>query len=272
MSAQPNTPSITRTVPAGQLNLHVTEFGTDKPPLILLHGIGSDVSSWWPVIDGLAAHYRLIVPDQRGHGRSAKPDHGYLIPDYVADLEGLINAYGIERPAIMGHSLGGLVTLGWASRNPTRAGKIVIEDAPLRTAPDVDGLFDGWIALASSTPAEAAAVYARDYPTWSAEDCWRRAEMITSTHLAVFNEMRAQRGNGNSNEIRIDSLSRIETPALLLYGDTATGGMVSKEDADRFASTLKNGRSVRVPGGSHSLHRDFTGPFLSAALLFLLEV
>ena len=185
MSAQPNTPSITRTVPAGQLNLHVTEFGTDKPPLVLLHGIGSDVSSWWPVIDGLAAHYRLIVPDQRGHGRSAKPDHGYLIPDYVADLEGLINAYGIERPAIMGHSLGGLVTLGWASRNPTRAGKIVIEDAPLRTAPDVDGLFDGWIALASSTPAEAAAVYARDYPTWSAEDCWRRAEMITSTRPSV---------------------------------------------------------------------------------------
>ncbi|MCA9218912.1 MAG: alpha/beta fold hydrolase, partial [Planctomycetales bacterium] len=101
MCAQPATAATTRIVSTGQVDLHVTEYGESPEPLILLHGIGSDFSSWWPVVDRLAAHFRLIVPDQRGHGRSQKPDSGYLVPDYARDLDGLIAAYGLDRPKIL---------------------------------------------------------------------------------------------------------------------------------------------------------------------------
>src|SRR4029453_1145398 len=98
MCAQPNTDLTTKFVFTGQVDLHVTEFGDRPDLLILLHGIGSDFSTWWPVVDELAAHFRLIVPDQRGHGRSQKPDRGYMIADFAGDLDRLINAYGIEHP------------------------------------------------------------------------------------------------------------------------------------------------------------------------------
>ena len=162
MDHPPATPSIVSHVPTGSATLAVTLYEGDGAPLVLLHGIGSSGTTWWPVIDTLATRFRLIVPDWRGHGASEKPESGYLVPDYAADLGGLLEALRLERPLIMGHSLGGMTTLHWASRHPHAASRMVIEDTPLRRHPKVGELFDGWIALASQPAAETAAYYARE--------------------------------------------------------------------------------------------------------------
>ena len=214
MSGQPTSVARERRVNLGDISLHVTEYGADAEPLILLHGIGSRVQSWWPVVDELARHFRLIVPDHRGHGSSDKPSSGYLIPDYSRDLDALIGWYGIDRPTIVGHSLGGMITMNWAIRHPAQARKIVIEDSPLRRALDVEGLFNGWITLASMTVEEAAAYYAEQFPGWSDEEYQRRAVSITSTNLAVFDEMRAQNMRPDSVG-RIALISVIESPTLV---------------------------------------------------------
>jgi 2-(acetamidomethylene)succinate hydrolase len=270
MCAQPQTAARQRLVRAGDIDLNLVEYGDRGPTVILIHGIGSDHTSWWPVIDPLAERFHLIAYDQRGHGRSAKPDQGYLIPDYARDLAALIETLDLDEFAVVGHSLGGMVTLVWATRHPRQARRIVIEDSPLRKAENVEELFDGWIALASSSVADAAAQYAKDYPNWSQEDCVRRAQMITSTNLAVFRELRAANLQPGGQD-RIAPLSAIESPALLVHGDLETGGMVVPEDAARFAVTLPKAQVVRIPGGSHSLHRDHVEPFLGAVVPFLLE-
>lgn len=266
---QPKSPATKKLVSTGLIHLHVTEYGGDAEPLILLHGIGSRETSWWPVIDHLAAHFRLIVPDLRGHGDSDKPDHGYLIPDYAGDLAGLLSAYEIDRPRIIGHSLGGMISLAWASGHPAQARCLVIEDSPLRRARDVASLFDGWIALASMTPTDVAARYAAEYPAWTPAECLRRAESITSTHLAVFEEMK-QRNVGAVHSDRMTHVAKIETPTLLVHGDVESGGMVPAADAERFKALLKSSSVTRIPGGSHSLHRDKPGEFLAAVVPYLL--
>ena len=98
-------PTIRR-IPTNGIELSVAEFGASGPPLVLLHGIGSRYVSWMPVIGPLVDHFRLIIPDLRGHGDSDKPANGYLFTDYADDLAGLFEAYEIKRPFILGHSLG----------------------------------------------------------------------------------------------------------------------------------------------------------------------
>jgi pimeloyl-ACP methyl ester carboxylesterase len=269
MDHAPATPSVVKRVPVGDVSLAVTEYEGDGPPLFLLHGIGSNNTTWWPVTDHLAEYFRLIVPDWRGHGDSDKPDTGYLIEDYAKDLDGLLNAYAFDQSMIIGHSLGGMITLSWATSHPDQARRIVIEDAPLRRHPNVGELFDNWIALATQPLELTAAQYAREHPSWTPEECRRRAATLASTNLSVFTELRDDNLRDDGSD-RIAPLAAILSPLLFVHGDVESGGMVPLEDAERIGATIPNATVRRIHDGSHSLHRDCTEEFVAVVVPFLL--
>jgi pimeloyl-ACP methyl ester carboxylesterase len=270
MTEPPDTPFHNRKISTGELSLAVTEFEAPAgaPELILLHGIGSRAVSWWPVVDALAADFRLLAPDLRGHGSSDKPASGYLLPDYARDLAGLIAALEPRRPRLLGHSLGGLIALTWAADHPADAAAIALEDTSLSGGQRVAPAFDGWLALSRMTIDEAAAYYAKEYPAWSNEDCRRRAESITATAPGVFEELRDQALQADPPD-RLAGLAAIRSPMLFVHGDIESGGMVLPGDAARFAETLPTARVIRLPGAGHNIHRDDTERFLAAALPFL---
>lgn len=276
MGSGPGTPARQRTIDAGGVPIAVTEFCSPRPaapPVVLLHGIGSRGQSWWPVIDPLAARFHLYALDLRGHGASGKPERGYLLEDYAADLEATLDALELERPRIVGASLGALIALIWASTNPnpSRAAALVLEDPSLRTPAEILGAFDGWQTLAALPPELAAAWYRQEYPDWSDEDCRRRAETITATAPGVFAELRAtaEAALANGATDRIEILTGIESPALLLHGNPALGGMVHPDDAARLVQIMPRARAVSVPDAGHNLHRDATDAFLAAVIPFL---
>src|SRR5690606_32763910 len=70
----------------------------------------------------------ILTYDQRGHGRSFKPESGYSPEDYANDLEKILNELGWERIHLVGHSMGGRNALSFASRFPQRVISLVIED------------------------------------------------------------------------------------------------------------------------------------------------
>ena len=270
----PQTVGRERTIAAGEVEIAVTEFpNPGRPPVVLLHGIGSRGQSWWPVIDPLAARFHLYQLDLRGHGASGKPSAGYLVEHYAADLNAALDALDLQsgEPRIMGHSLGALVTLYWASQRPSLAAALVVEDPSLRVPPDIVEAFDGWQQLAALTPEQAAAWYRQEYPDWSDEDCLRRAETITSTAPGVFAELRAeaQEALARGTTDRMHILSSVQSPTLLLYGSAELGSMVAPADAERFVQIMPRGRSIQIPGAGHSLHRDASDAFLAAVIPFL---
>jgi N-formylmaleamate deformylase len=272
MTSAPRAIARERLVDAAGVPLMETEFpNPGRPPVVLLHGIGSRGSSWWPVIDPLADRFHLYQLDLRGHGASGKPERGYVIDDYVADLEAVLDALELDEPRIMGHSLGAVITLFWASEHPNRAAALVLEDPLLHIEPDLLGLFHGWQQLAALTPAEAAAWYRQEYPHWDDEDCVRRAEAITSTAPGVFAELRAASAAALANGTgdRTHLLARIASPALLLRGNPELGGMVDPRDALRFLEIMPRGQVVSIPTAGHGLHRDASEAFLDAVIPFL---
>jgi pimeloyl-ACP methyl ester carboxylesterase len=95
---------------------------------LLLHGIGNYGRAWDFVADAVAVRMRLIAPDARGHGDSAKPETGYAPSDFGADALAILDALDLEQPVIVGHSMGGGHALAFALAHPERVARLVIVD------------------------------------------------------------------------------------------------------------------------------------------------
>src|SRR5579859_817144 len=110
------------------INLHYTRTGGSQPPLILLHGLTANGACWTAVARALEADYDVIMPDARGHGQSSAPDYGYRYEDHANDVTGLIEALGLDRPILIGHSMGGLTAAVVAGRNSRLLRGLVLAD------------------------------------------------------------------------------------------------------------------------------------------------
>lgn len=268
MFREPTTPSETRRVPTNGIELSVTSWHGDGPPLLLVHGISSGGVVWTPIIDALATFSSPITFDLRGHGDSDKPAHGYLYEDYVADLDGLLAQLGLARPLIIGHSLGGIITLWWATTQPDRATALVIEDSPLRSGKEFAPAFDRWLKLNAMSVDEAEATYASESPGLPREVARQRAVLMTRTARAVFTELYAD-SMANEGQSRIPEIGSIASPTLLIHGDVASGSMVNPADIAGFPVKLRHGEVIRVPGAGHNIHITHPREFLTAVVPFL---
>src|SRR6476660_5010013 len=118
-----------RTVRVNGKDIFVAEAGTG-PPVVLLHGGGpgaSGVSNYARNIEPLAQHFRVIVPDMPGYGRSAKGVDGSDPFGYLADhIRGMLDVLGIDRVHLVGHSYGGSCALRLALDTPHRVDKLVL--------------------------------------------------------------------------------------------------------------------------------------------------
>src|SRR2546429_2258468 len=100
-----------RTVRTNGIDMHVAEQG-EGPAVVLCHGFPELAYSWRHQLPALAqAGYRAIAPDQRGYGRTSRPERieDYDMPHLTGDLTGLLDALGLEKAVFAGHDWGGIV-------------------------------------------------------------------------------------------------------------------------------------------------------------------
>jgi 3-oxoadipate enol-lactonase len=98
----------------------------EGPDLVLVHGVGSRLDAWDGVVAALGGGLRTIRLDLRGHGESDKPHGRYELRDFTDDIVGLLDALGVERCHLAGHSLGGLIAQGFALDHPDRLDRLVL--------------------------------------------------------------------------------------------------------------------------------------------------
>jgi pimeloyl-ACP methyl ester carboxylesterase len=121
------------------INLYYETHGTGRP-LILLHGGLGSGEMFGPLLPALAAGHQVIAPDLQGHGRTADIDRPISIEFMADDIAALIGHLGLEKPDVMGYSLGGGVALQTAIRHPEVVGRLVVVSAQIRrssTYPDM---------------------------------------------------------------------------------------------------------------------------------------
>jgi pimeloyl-ACP methyl ester carboxylesterase len=238
------------------------------PPWLLVHGLASNARLW----DGVARHlsrlgHRVVAVDQRGHGRSSKPDTGYEMATVADDLHLLIDAIGWTRPAVAGQSWGGNVVLELAHRHPGSVRMIACVDggfidlarrfpnwddaatalAPPRLAGTSLETITGWLATsASDWPEEGRQGTLANFEV--------RADGTIAPWLTFDRHLTVLRGLWeHAPSTRYPSLA---VPALLIAADTGDVAWTdSKRDAvDAAIAALPRGRVAWFSPAHHDVH------------------
>ncbi len=112
------------------LRFHLRHFGDESAPLLIyLHGWLDTSATFAPVGELLGARYHVIALDQRGYGYSEWPADGYYFPDYIADVDALVDALAPAQPfTLVGHSMGAQVASIYAGLKPERVARLAILD------------------------------------------------------------------------------------------------------------------------------------------------
>ena len=113
------------------LNVYVETWGAGRP-LVLLHGGLGSGEMFGPILPVLSERHQVIGPDLQGHGRTADIDRPLDVRLMADDVAALIDHLGLDRPDVVGYSLGGGVALQTAARHPDRVGKLVAASASIR--------------------------------------------------------------------------------------------------------------------------------------------
>lgn len=111
------------------------EWGAGAPALVLIHGIACNRGFWGPQVERFAAEHRVVAVDLRGHGDSDAPRQRYTIEGLADDVGWVCEQLGLERPVIVGHSLGGDVALELAAARPELVRAAVMIDSVLLPGP-----------------------------------------------------------------------------------------------------------------------------------------
>ncbi|MCX7670848.1 MAG: alpha/beta hydrolase [Anaerolineae bacterium] len=246
------------------------------PSLVLLHGITDSGLCWPRVVNALADEYDMILPDARGHGLSDKPATGYAPQDHAADVAGLIRGLQLERPVLIGHSMGASVAATVAALYPDLPAGVILEDPPWRADSD-EGSPEEQAARAAEwrkeiserkamSPETLIAQRQREQPKWAAEEFagWILAKQQVSPEVTQF--ITAPRLPWR------DICRRITCPVLLITADPAEGAIVTPEAAAEAAQLLKQGRVVHIAGAGHNIRRDQFAAYMTAVREFLAEM
>lgn len=257
-------------------HLHYYRTGGGQEPLVMLHGITDDGACWSSVAAALAARYDIFMVDLRGHGRSDAPADGYTLTTLAADVAELTQTVGIQRPILLGHSLGAVTSLVLAGQFPRIPQALILVDPPPFWRPKAASAgntatrqhLSDWIpSLDKKTRQELAAeVEARPWSDLDKET-WVSAKQRVSplvTRLIEPPDVRT-----------LDFpclLDEITCPTLLVLGDPGHGAICSDPDAAELKTLLPQLETARIPRGTHSIHRSQFALFMKSVDHFLARI
>lgn len=212
------------------------------PTLILLHGNGEDQTYFAKQIPALSPHFRLILMDTRGQGRSTGGDGALNFSVFAGDLLALMDHLQIEKANLLGFSDGGNLALTFALSHPGRVQSMILNGANLNP---------GGVKLSNQLPIVLGYGCCRLLSPFS-----RKARQ----NGAVLGLM------VNHPHIRPQELSALDMPALVIVGER---DMIRDRHSQLIARSLPNAQFVRIPGGDHFCAAKCPEAFNRAVLSFL---
>ncbi len=203
------------------VKLHYSEAGTGTP-LVLLHGFPLSSAIWRAQREGLSDRCRVVTPDLRGHGKSPAPEGIYEMETMARDVFALLDSLGIGKAVIMGHSMGGYVTLAAAKLAPERFLGLGLISS--QAAADTEEARQGRFKLIEKVSAEGgAAVAAAMIPRLFAPGGGTSEAVIEDVRQIILNTPRegiigALKGMA-ARENTETLLAKMTVPVLLLAGE-----------------------------------------------------
>ena len=255
------------------LSLHYERAG-DGPPLLLLAGGGSDNASWAPVVAGLGAHFELVMPDNRGCGRTT-PVEPFAFAALADDAVRLLDALGIARAHVVGHSMGAMVALDLASRFAARVGRVVFAASAAQPGSRAVAVLDALRRARAEGCSEET--WLRLFHPWLFAPAFfddpAANEAAVAAALAYPHRQTAAGAAAQVTAIAALDLGArvpaVTAPALVLCGDADI--LIPPEASRASFASLAHARFETIAGAGHALHWDRPEAFVAAVTRFLAE-
>lgn len=269
------------------IEIYYEEHGSGEP-LLLIMGLAADSRAWVFQLPALSRHYRTIVFDNRGVGRSSKPPGPYTIHEMADDTAALLEALNIESAHVLGVSMGGMIAQELVLRHPGRVRSLVLActypepDAEIErqrrfTLSQLGGSIDasGEVRI-DLTAVDPLALFQHLLPSvfnpeFIQNELPKLMEIFAGTLQYGFS-LEAILGQVEAvmNHRATDRLHQIEVPTLVITGDADR--LVPPGNSDILARHIPNARLVKVPGGSHGFNFETPDVFNREVLAFLASV
>jgi N-formylmaleamate deformylase len=271
------------TLTANGIQFHYYRPGGDKPSVVMNHGAGEADLCWTRVAKELQKDYDLILPDARGHGKSASGKGAYSTGMRVADLSGLIRELKLDRPVVGGHSMGADSSMHLAAENPDIVRGVFLEDPPIIlpgekfgnvgkpvNPSDIGRLMAKVMRMFKRLPRFIGVLVARRGPmAYTEEDVnsWidskkRLSEDFLQSMPTIEMDLSAP----------FEAFKKISVPVLLIIGDKEKMSIVSQETAQEAARVNPKVQVVHLAGASHDIRRTRFDGYLPALKNFLAEI
>jgi pimeloyl-ACP methyl ester carboxylesterase len=227
------------------VKLCYAEGGTSVAPFVFVHGWCCDHSYFAPQHAHFSARHRVVSVDQRGSGQSDKPQQDYTIEGFVDDLAWLCRELRLERPLLVGHSMGGAIALATAARHPELPRAIALCDPAVLFGPAMGEPARALIAeLGRSHYREAARAFIDGHLFSPHDDPARRARIVADMCAAPQHVMRSS--FQNTLEFDGEAAARAcRVPVLLIDAE------VPVPDRARFAAACPQLQTAQTVGAGH---------------------
>ncbi|STY29823.1 hydrolase [Legionella wadsworthii] len=227
------------------LQLNYVEGPNNGSPILLLHGATKRWQSYEPIIDELISHFHLFLMDFRGHGKSQKVHGKYTLEHYVEDTKYFIKNH-IKKPTILvGHSLGGMVSIMLAALHPELVKALIIIDAPL-TLHSLRGLISNLKAHANQL-----------IQGLKLSQLFPDINPFIPEHIRACDpDMLAamvHRFEDTFKNYNIETLmEKIQCPTLLIYGNAQRGSLINYNDIEQILEIKPDLVHVQISQAGHS--------------------
>ena len=250
--------------------IHYQEAGSG-PVVILLHGLGGDVSNWAPTIPALAKQYHVYAIDQIGFGQSAKPMIAYRVATLVDFLHGFYKQVGITKATLVGNSLGGWTAAAFTIAYPDKVEKLVLVDAA-GYSPERSGLKLTRETLQLLNPATLA-----DLKRTLGTIFYNKA-LITDATVEQFFAQKLKRGDGytisqfletalTGQDFLDSKVKQIKAPTLVIWGRQDELTPLTMGEA--FAQDIAGAEKAYLDKCGHVPQIECAAAFNTALLKFL---
>jgi len=266
---------VDRFVTVSGMRIHYLDWGSpEKPPLIMLHGIGRVAHTFDHIAPHFASKYHVMAIDMRGHGDSGwDPMGAYLVEDYVKDIEGLADQLRLRNIVIWGNSTGGRVAQVFAGLHPDVVAAVISEDVgperPSQLADNVARQLKQEDATGWATEEELLVQLKSSYP--------RTSEEILRSYSHYGTKKRAdgrviwKRDPAIANGFVPTELWRfvrqIKPPIIYILGGRST--VVPAATQEELKKALPQAEIAIIPGAGHYPSEESPAEFLAVVDKFL---
>ncbi len=255
--------------------IHHQSFGSpDGEPLLLIQGLGADSGSWLLQRFPFGAHHRCIAPDNRGVGRSDKPEGPYDLEVMAADLVAVLDAEGVESAHVVGVSMGGILAQILAVRYPERVRSLVLSCTACRHHPWREDLLASWADLARDKGMRA---FLGENLRWIVGNrSLRRFRPAMRLLGPIAFDVSADAFVAQIDAILSmddtlrDELGEVVAPTLVIVGSQDV--LTPLGDSEELAALIPGAKLAVIRGGAHGFMVERAGLFNDTVLEFLAEV